>query len=211
MKKCKICKESFTPIRSTLEPVCDNYSCKVAFAVEYAKKAKEKQKQNQIKEWRKEKAVLKDKIKTFSEWKNDLQKEINTIVRLIDENHPCIATGANTGKKNAGHYIGVGANDTLRFHLENIWIQSEHSNMWKSGDTLRYQDGIISLYGKEYLNRLNSFKMIEPIKLSIEDIKEKIPICRSIIKWLRLQERTFTTKERIELRVKFNQQIGIYK
>jgi len=27
MKKCKICKESFTPIRSTLEPVCDNYNC----------------------------------------------------------------------------------------------------------------------------------------------------------------------------------------
>lgn len=174
------------------------------------KKAMEKARaKNKIKD-KAETKVLREKLKTLSDWKNDFQKEINAIVREIDRGHPCIATNTMEGKRNAGHYQSIGSNDTLRFHLENIWIQSEHSNMWKSGDTLRYQDGIISLYGKEYLERLNSLKTIQPIKLSIEEIKEKIPICRSILKWLKLQDRIFTTQERLELRKEFNDKINIY-
>lgn len=174
------------------------------------KKAMEKARAKTKIKTKEETKFLREKLKTLSDWKNDLQKEINAIVREIDKGHPCIATGATSGKMNAGHYIGVGANDTLRFHLENIWIQSEHSNMWKSGDTLRYQDGIISLYGKEYLESLNSLKTIQPIKLSIDEIKEKIPICRGILKWLKLQDRMFTNQERLELRKEFNEKINIY-
>lgn len=159
---------------------------------------------------REETNLLKEKLKTLSDWKNNLQKEINAIIREIDKGHPCIATGSKNGKMNAGHYHSIGSNETLRFHLENIWLQSEHSNMWKSGDTLRYQDGIVSLYGIEYLKRLNRLKMIHPIKLSIEEIKEKIMICRSILKWIKLQDRMFTTQERLELRKEFNLKIGIY-
>lgn len=154
---------------------------------------------------------LREKLKTLSNWKADLQKEINLIIRLIDNGHGCIATNSLNGKKNAGHYIGIGANETLRFHLENIWLQSEHSNMWKSGDILRYQDGIVSLYGKDYLERLNSFKSIEPIKLTIDEIKDKIKICREIIKWLKEQDRMFDKDERLSLRKLFNEKIGIYK
>jgi hypothetical protein len=83
--------------------------------------------------------------------------------------------------------------------------------MWKSGDTLRYQDGLVSLYGKEYLERLNALKSIEPIKLTSEQIKEKISICRSIIKWLKLQDKIFTVDERLSFRKFFNKQIGIYE
>lgn len=154
--------------------------------------------------------ILKEKLKTLSEFKKDLQKEINTIVRLIDKGWGCIATGATNGKMNAGHYISVGSNDTIRFHLENIWIQSEHSNQYKSGDTLRYQDGIVRLFGKDYLEHLNSLKSIDPIRIKPDEIKEKISICRGIIKWLKLQDKTFTLSERLELRKRFNQEIGIY-
>ena len=201
-RKCKVCQTVFE-IKQPLQSVC-SYKC----AIEYSKKLKANKEAN---EWKKQKAVLKEKVKTLSQFKNDLQKDINLIVRLIDKGHGCIATGSKEGKMNAGHYIGVGANETLRFHLENIWLQSEHSNMWKSGDTLRYQDGLVSLYGKEYLEHLNALKSIEPIKLTSEQIKEKISICRSIIKWLKLQDKTYTIDERLSLRIEFNKQIGIYE
>jgi len=161
--------------------------------------------------WKEQKKVLKENVKTLSDYKNDLQKEINTIVRLIDRGHPCIATGSFEGKMNAGHYIGVQANPTTRYHLENIWLQSEHSNMWKSGDTLRYQDGIISLFGKEYLDRLNSFKTIPVIKLSVDEIKEKIIICREIVKELKSHNHIYSNANRMEKRKEFNSRIGIYK
>jgi len=154
--------------------------------------------------------MLREKLKTKGDYEKLLQKEVNLIVRLIDSGWGCIATGALTGKFNGGHYLSVASNPTIRFHLENIWNQSEHSNMWKSGDTLRYQDGIVNLYGKEYLERLNSLKSIQPIKLSIDTIKEKISIAREIVKWIKLQERQFTKEERIELRKRFNYELGIY-
>lgn len=154
--------------------------------------------------------ATRENLKTLSEWKKDLQIEINRIVQAIDKNWPCIATGATTGKRNSGHYISIGSNDTIRFHLENIWNQSEHSNTWKSGDTLRYQDGIVYLYGQEYLNRLNRLKMIHPVKLSIDDLKQKIKIARKILRELRSLDKTYSLAERIELRVKYNLELGIY-
>lgn len=174
------------------------------------KKAMEKVKVSKEKKSRQETKVLREKLKTLSDWKNDLQKEINAIVREIDKGHPCIATGTMEGKRNAGHYISIGANQTLRFHLENIWNQSEHSNMWKSGDTIRYQQGIIKLYGKCYLEHLNSLQSLKIIKLDIQDIKIAISKSRGILKWIKLQDRQFTTEERLELRKHFNSEIGIY-
>lgn len=200
-RKCLNCKEKFIPVNQT------NTVCSPKCAIEYSK---EMQKKKVEKEWKKEKAVLKEKTKTLSDWKKDLQKEINTIVREIDKGHPCIATGTMEGKRNSGHYISIGSNDTLRFHLENIWNQSEQSNTWKSGDTLRYQEGIVKLYGKEYLDRLNALKSISPIKLTSEEISDKISVARGIIKWLKLQNRIFTTDERLELRIRFNKELGIY-
>ena len=44
------------------------------------------------KDWRKEKSEIKEKLKTKSDWLNELQKEINTIVRLIDKGTFCHST-----------------------------------------------------------------------------------------------------------------------
>lgn len=162
------------------------------------------------KNWKEEKAKMKESVKTLSDYKSDLQKEINLIVRLIDNGHACIATGSFEGKKNAGHYISIGSNDTLRFHLENIWLQSEHSNMWKSGDTLRYQQGIIKLFGVNYLEYMNGLQSIPVIKLTSEEIKEKIKICREIVKELKAENQMYFSWERVYMRKKLNDRIGIY-
>lgn len=207
--KCVICKNRFTP-KNNFEKTCQEIDCRTTWAMQVIEKQKLTKEKKIKDDWNKEKLDIKDNLKTLSDWKKDFQTEINSIVREIDKGHPCIATNTTKGKMNAGHYIGVGANSTLRFHLENIWLQSEHSNSWKSGDTIRYQQGIVSLYGKEYLEYMNSLQQINPLQLTIQDIKNKIPIARSILKWLKLQDKKFTTQERLDLRKKFNIEIGIY-
>lgn len=209
-KKCEICKEQPVCKKWFNSKTCENLDCRAKWAIKTMEKQRDTQQKKAKQDWNKEKLAIKEKLKTLSEWKSDLQIEINAIVREIDKGWGCIATKTLNGKMNAGHYISVGSNDTLRFHLENIWLQSEHSNNWKSGDTLRYQDGIVRLFGSCYLDYMNSLKSIKSINLKIEDIKEKIPIARGILKWCKLQERYFTLSERVELRKKFNKEIGIY-
>lgn len=204
MNKCKQCKKKFEPKHRTTEQVC-SISC----AIEYAKTDKGQKLQEKIsKEITKQK---KEEIKTLSDWKKDLQLLINKIARLIDYGQPCIATGSFNGKMNGGHRIAVGANETIRFNLHNIHIQSEHSNTFKGGDNWRYSEGIKKVYGKEYLEYLDSLNQTPPIKLTINEIKESIKICRMIIKELELNPTISTPEQRIELRTKYNLQIGIYE
>lgn len=202
-RKCLNCKEKFIPVNQT------NTVCSTKCAIEYSKAAQKKKKEN---EWKKEKAVLKDKLKTKSDYEKELQKEINTIVRLIDKGFVCISTKKPLNDKyDAGHFYSVGSNPTIRFNLFNIYAQSVYANQYLSGDQINFLDGLRHYYGNEhaeYVLRLKSeFKVL---KLSIEEIKEKISISRSIVKWLKLQDRVFTTDERLELRIRFNYELGIY-
>lgn len=198
LKKCKICRELFTPQRP-LQMVCG-----ILCANKYLAKRKEVKEKRDLSEMKKSLLTHKDYLKM-------LQVEVNTIVRLIDHGQPCIATGAITGKRNAGHRASVGSNATIRFHLDNIHIQSEHSNKWKAGDSIRYDQGLERVYGKEYLEYVRSLSLVQPIKLSIQDIESKIKIARSIVKHLKLEDKIYDANIRLELRKKFNNMLGIYK
>jgi hypothetical protein len=200
-KTCKECKSKFIPTMP-LQAIC-GYECALIATRKHAQKQQAKVFCKEIKE-------MKDGLKTLSEWKKDLQIEINTIVRLIDKGQPCIATGNFGGKMNAGHYISVGSNNTLRFHLDNIHIQSEHSNSWKSGDTLNYQKGIEATYGKNYLEYMNSLQSIEPLKMNINEVKEAIKKARLIVKGLKQIDKVYEPEMRLLLRNKFNRQLQIY-
>jgi hypothetical protein len=46
--------------------------------------------------------------------------------------------------------------------------------------------------------------------MNISEYKEKIYISRSIAKWLKLQNKIYTHDEKLFLRNKFNDEIGIY-
>lgn len=202
-KKCKNCKETFQPIQP-LQYVC-GYKC----AAEYAKLLREKK---EAKEWKEKKKVLKDRIETKTDCEKKLQKEINTIVRLLDAGHNCPSTGAPLqGKFDAGHLYSVGSNPTIRFHLFNIFGQTVHANQHKGGMPLEYVEGLKSTFGNEIAEYCLSLKSIDSIHLSKDEIKDLTSKARSIVKWLKLQDRQFTTHERISLRVKFNNELNIYK
>lgn len=210
-KKCKICKEKFTPKRSTLEPTCDEYSCKVAYAMVIV----EKQKANRVKEQKRASVEQKKKmtvdIMSDDKYRSSvLQPVINEIARLIDFGQPCIAT-ENYGKENGGHYISVGANRTICINLHNIHIQSFESNHWKSGDTLKYQGGIRKVYGEDYLAFMDGLQKHPPIQLRKKEMIEIYENACKIRLKLRKNQEIRTPKQRIELRNQINLELGIYE
>jgi len=211
-KKCRICKEKFIPKNISTEVICEKYDCKVTYAMQIVEKqrvAKNKEiKKNNVKE----KTVLKEKLKTISDWHNDLQKEINLIVRLIDKNHPCISSQRPLGKSyDAGHLFGRQSNPHIRYHLFNIWAQSVHDNQWKSGNQLEFVNGIEFTFGTEIKDYCLSLKGLPSLKLTIDELKGFIQKAREVVKHLKLENRIFSDKERIDLRREYNDYIGIYQ
>lgn len=139
-----------------------------------------------------------------------IQPKINKIARMIDQGHPCIATG-NFGKMNGGHYISVGANRTTALNLHNIFIQSFESNHFKSGDTLKYQNGLKQVFGEEYFEFVESLKSTPPIKFTKEDFKQILPRLKKISQILENDDEIRNPTERIRLRNWANKELGVYK
>jgi hypothetical protein len=196
-KKCKNCGEKFTPERPL------QYVCSPKCGYEYARKLSDKKEKKELKE-------LKESLLTKGHYEKILQQLINKIVRTIDNGQPCIATGSTNGKMNAGHFYSVGSNPTIRYHLDNIHIQSEHSNTYKSGDTLRYIDGLKNVYGESYFNYVLDLKKIPPLKLSLEELKDFITKAKQVLKELP-EDMVYEKEKRLELRKKYNLFFGIYE
>lgn len=163
-----------------------------------------KAKKNLNKSRTQKKKKQREELKTLSEWKADLQRLINWIVRKIDEDKPCIARPNSNGLMTAGHLYSVGSYPALRYHLWNIHKQSTHSNSHLSGDTLAYRNGIEIRYGKDRLERINALPSHYPVlKLTKDEIKSKINLAKHIKK--RLEKGEVMTRDRI------NNYLGIYK
>ena len=212
---CKFCKVKFDQKIFNYRYCESTPECKEAGTEAkniLIKKAMDKVKASKDKKAKTETKALREKLKTLSDWKNDLQKEINLIVRLIDFKHPCISSGRPLGKSyDAGHFLGRQAYPEVRYHLMNIYAQSVEQNQHKSGNVIGFMEGLEQVFGKVHLESVMALKSYPALRITIEEIKEKISIARSIVKWLKLQEREFTTIERLELRRSINNQIGIYE
>ena len=203
MNKCKNCKKKFEPKYNSEELVCS-----IECAIQYSNSVEGKKYLDKVDRIRLKE--LKELNKSLSDWKKELQPLINKIARLIDYLQPCIATGSFNGKQNGGHYFSTKDNESIRFNLHNIHIQSEHSNKWKGGDNYRYSEGIKRAYGNDYLEYLNGLNQTKKVYLTVERIKEAKAICNEIIKELENDLKLHSPSERIELRNKLNTKIGIY-
>lgn len=167
------------------------------------------------KAWNKKKIEMKRNLETKSELETKLQKEVNTLVRYIDRGHECISSGRPLGndvrKYDAGHLFTTNANPTIRFNLFNIFGQSVHDNQHKSGNELEYFLRLETVFSKELQDFCLKLKQIKAIHLSKDDIRDKTMVARSLVKWIKLQDRIFTKEERIKLRNDFNNELGIYE
>ena len=201
--KCRSCKTEFEPIyRNGIVASRLCLSC-------LSKKARHKVRLDKAKE----KSKAKEKLKTHSEWLNDLQKEINTIVRIIDKGSFCHSTRKTLNKiYDAGHVYTVKAHPEIRFNLFNIYAQSVYANQYLSGDPINYLATLKDVFGIKHLEYVMSLPIkYKDVKLTVVEIKEKILIAKSIVKELKSIERVYSDGERIELRKYYNDKIGIYK
>lgn len=154
----------------------------------------------------------KENLKTKSDLEKDLQTEINTIIRLIDKGFVCISTRNQLNAKyDAGHFFSRGSSPTIKFNLFNIYAQSVYANQHLSGDQINFMMGLRHYYGNkltEYVLELKSLYKL--INLSREDLKSKTLIARKIVKELKNTDAIYNVVERIEMRKKYNIEIGIY-
>jgi len=173
MPRCKHCKTTFTPKHFNQKNCMETDECVGAFLSDLSK-ANDKR-------WAKEKKVRKEALKTRSEWLKDLQDVFNTFIRLRDKDKPCISCGTFTGKMNAGHYKSVGGSPELRFNELNVHKQCEYCNTHLSANLIEYRIGLVKRIGVEQVEFLER-KDHEPLKLTVDEIKEKIRIYKDKIK-----------------------------
>lgn len=175
-KECVVCGEDFMPFKTT-ERVC-SLTCALA----YAKSDVDKK---NAKAWRKEKKIRKEKLKTQSDWLQDLQKDFNTFIRLRDRDQPCISCGTTRTdiKYDAGHFWTTGGFPNVRFDEDNVHKQcSNNCNLKKSGNINEYRPRLIAKIGIERFEALEFRARNGVLKLSIPEIKEKIEYYRKMIK-----------------------------
>ncbi len=197
-KKCKVCKSSFTPRFSTLQPVCEDFKCIMQYKSFQEEKA-----------WQKRKKEAKIELYP-AELKKDLQREINKLSRLIDErfDYKCICCNREYGKqKDAAHYSSVGSNSTIRFNLHNIHTADSYCNNYSNTHISGYYDGLIKRYSQQYADFVKFELPKTPIiKLSPKEIQEKLKLVRQLIKNLD----TYIFTDGKHGRDIFNKLIGIY-
>ena len=170
-KKCKVCKEKFEPLRP-LQVVCST-RC----GYEYTKLQKENQ-------WKDRKKELKEKLLTRSDYLKLAQAAFNAYIRERDKDRSCISCGTYNGKMNAGHYMSVGSTPELRFNEDNVHKQCERCNTFYSGNLINYRIELINRIGEERVNLLER-KDLEPLKMTIDEIKELTKKYKKLLKNLR--------------------------
>lgn len=210
--KFKGCAELSNKRRYGLCPSClYTWSKTTDEGIQWLERQKLRVEKEKAKEKRKEKKEQRYNNMSVSKYRsNILQPIFNEIARLIDYGSGCIATDITTGKMNGGHRWSVGANPTLSLNLHNIHLQSFHSNHWKSGDETRYDEGLENRYGIYYKDFVYLIRQCPPLHLTKDDLREIAPKARKIRNQLRKELKVYTSKERIELRNKYNDELGIY-
>lgn len=204
--KCRHCKEKFIPKFFNVK-YCDKDECYEAMIAQ----VRIIQKKAKVNEEKKATKLLKEKLKTKSDYEKDLEREINAIIRLIDFGCRCIS--CNAMGNSAGHFHSVKANGTLRYNLDNMHLQEYSCNGQKGGNNISYGRGLIERYGKEYKEYVeyDLVRIYPLIKWTIEDLKQWKVKAREIIKELKKQNCIYDAESRLKLRAYYNEILGIYK
>jgi len=197
----------FEPIKA-IQPRCVNCT------IEFARKVVTEQ---LAKKQRLERKELKETIKTSKDYRNELQRKINALVRSIDERCKCISIDCKeTESIEAGHFraVGSGQGSSIRFHLLNLYAECKSCNRYK-GSKYAYYDGLIETFGDDIFQLIHDLPTIwKELKLDIEQLKEaskNVTECMKFVKAYKSDKiLPLSSGERIYLRKVCNNLIGIY-
>ncbi len=167
--KNKNCRIKFTPVNDG--QVVHQYSC----GIEYTNQLREKKEKKEGKERRKKIKVMKDKLKTLSDHKKELQVLVNRFVNLRDKGRECVSCSTpDIGlKRDASHFWSQGGNPSVRFDLDNIHSSCVHCNRDKHGNLLEYRPRLIKRIGRKRFDELG-MRRVESSKYTIPEIEELI-------------------------------------
>ena len=174
-KKCKICKQP-----ASLKTPAGHF-CSIEHVYQHARNLQDKARAAKEKRARQEHKQRKEAVKTRSEWLKQAQTVFNQYIRLRDAGQPCISCQRHhQGQYHAGHYLTVGACPELRFTELNVHKQCSACNNHLSGNLVNYRINLIKKIGLDKVEWLEGKH--EPLKLSIDEIKELIATYRAKIK-----------------------------
>lgn len=176
-KTCPICSTEYIP-RSSLQKVCHNYKCAIAFSkqrdAEIATREQRKREREQSADLRERREAL----KTRAEWEREAQAAFNRYIRMRDMYQECIShpgkliSNSNyiTGSAvDASHYRSRGAASHLRFNVFNVHAACTRCNRQLSGNAVEYRIRLIERIGLERVERLEADN--EPRKFDIDYLK----------------------------------------
>ena len=174
-KKCRYCKEYFTPFNS-LQPFCFKTEC----IQEHNKVIREKKARKVKKEFKEsdKSTLLKLAQMTF-----------NKFIRLRDEKNKCISCDYEWGgikhqrQAHASHYISTSKSRLLRFNEDNVHKSCQICNTHLSGNLAEYRIRLIKKIGIPRVEELEKLASVsEPCKYTIDNYKEIIIIYKQKIK-----------------------------
>jgi hypothetical protein len=145
-KRCKVCQELFTPIQFA-QTAC-GYKC----AIIHSKNLKLKK---ELKDWKVEKAILKDKLKTLGQYEAEAKKSFQKWIRMRDDKQPCISCGIEqTDLWDGGHYKKAEIYSGVIFDENNCHKQCRKCNRFLNGNELNYRQGLIQRYGIDFADHI---------------------------------------------------------
>lgn len=162
LKTCKVCREKFEP-RTPLQVAC-GWECAQA----HGKKVTAQQKAKAQRAERQETKAKLIALEPLEYFLKKAERACNAYIRARDAGQGCISCGRHDADVwNAGHFISVGANRTLRFDEDNIHLQcARPCNKDKGGNIHEYRKGLLKKIGPERLARLDGWH--EPVKMTRE-------------------------------------------
>lgn len=207
-KKCKVCGEEFTPYRSTQKV------CSPTHAIEWGIRQTAKREQKKVNEYKKELRAERMKAKeSLIDYRKILQNEVQKIARLIDFKCLCLARNIVPRQAHGGHVFSRGSNANFALNLHNIFLQSAASNHFQNDDGLM-RDGVVRVFGLDYLDFITSLKATPVQKYTNEDYKVFLQKARQISKqlteWNNQIQQPRSATSRIQLRNWANVELGIY-
>lgn len=158
MKKCKLCKEYFKPVRPL------QVACSVVCAIKLAKQQVVKEHAKAAAQDRKQTKAKLDAMKGKPQLVREAQTAFNAFVRARDAGKPCISCGTpdtgNANTRDCGHYRSVGSAPHMRFVEDNAHGQCKHCNRHLAGNHVAYRLGLIERIGQRAVDLIEADQTI---------------------------------------------------
>lgn len=157
-KLCSCCRVSFVP----MTPM--GRACSIDCAIKLAVKVREAVERKVARADRAATKVALEQHKPIAYWLAKVERVCNEYVRARDPNI-CISCGVtHSSAWQAGHYISVGANGTLRFNEDNIHKQCIQCNIFKGSNATAYRIGLLEKIGVARVEALEAWH--PPVKMT---------------------------------------------